>query len=520
MDTPKPPISSRLMDFYISLISALGNGVGVILVILYFRITETVPGAGVAYPYPYYAVVVALLIGIGIISGQVWAKKTRAYEKLDPSMRESFEGLEEVRATALNTPLMAATVSLFNWFLAAILIALAGPVIFDSFDPVEATTAFIGIALIGGPVTSICVFFSVEAIWRQSIPKYFGRSSISKVPGAIRIPVRWRLIMALLVVSLVPLFILGMSAFSLTRAMAQAGPEETANLLSTLTRTIFFMIGTGAFLSISVAFLLSRSISPPLKAITRAMSRIRKGKYDSFVPPVTNDEIGSLTDGFNRMAEGLAEREQLRATFDKFVDKEIAAQVLDSEANLDGEMKDVTALFADLRGFTTFSQAHHPSQVLAKLNRYFSAMTAVVQARGGVVVQYVGDELYAVFGAPKPNPTHAEDAYTAALEMRAALAELNREWTDAGEETFAHGIGLHSGLALAGNVGSEDRHSYLLVGDTINVAARVQELSKEFEHDLLISEDTYRRLQQPGKLEPSEPMEIRGREDKLRIYRA
>ncbi len=320
--------------------------------------------------------------------------------------------------------------------------------------------------------------------------------------------------------SLVPLFIMAATAYTQAAELAGAPPPRIEAVMAGLTKNILFLILAGGVLAVLVSLFLSNSISPPLRAVTRAMDRVARGEFDLRVEPVTNDEIGALTDGFNRMAAGLAERERLRKTFDRYVDKEIATQILEGESNVEGEMKDVSVLFADLRGFTTFTESRHPREVLAKLNRYFSAMTAAVRAHRGVVFQYVGDEIYAVFGAPAPNPLHADDAFTAARRMRQALVELNQEWTEAGEEAFRQGIGLHSGLALAGNVGSEDRQSYALVGDTINTAARVAELCKRFEWDFLITEDAFRRLSRPEPLEALAPVEIRGRQGKIVLFKA
>ena len=146
-------------------------------------------------------------------------------------------------------------------------------------------------------------------------------------------------------------------------------------------------------------------------------------------------------------------------------------------------------------------------------------MTEIIHRFDGVVLQYVGDEIEAVFGAPFPDDRHPDKAVQAALQMRKALTELNARFREPGQTQFSHGIGIHSGPVLAGVVGSTERQSYCLVGDTVNVASRVASLCKKYDADILVSHQAYQHLMQDYGLIALPPIQVKGRNQNLIVYR-
>ena len=148
----------------------------------------------------------------------------------------------------------------------------------------------------------------------------------------------------------------------------------------------------------------------------------------------------------------------------------------------------------------------------------FGAMSEAIVENGGIVLQYVGDEIEAVFGAPVHDPDHADKAVSAALSMRERLDKLNQERRAKGGDSLRHGIGVHTGQALAGIVGSKYKISYAMVGDTVNMASRIQELNKEMNSDILISEETYRSLKRPVQVSGPVSVSVRGKRQSLEVY--
>jgi len=240
------------------------------------------------------------------------------------------------------------------------------------------------------------------------------------------------------------------------------------------------------------------------------------GRFDTRAPVVSTDEIGRLTEGFNRMVRGLQERELLRETFGKYVSQEIRDEILAGRVALEGQVLEATILFADLRDFTTWVEASDPREVVRDLNSYFTEMEAAIRGQGGLVLQYIGDEIEAVFGAPVDKPDHAAAAVRAAREMRARLAAWNA--ARPGKPALRHGIGVHTGTVVAGNIGSSERLSYALVGDPVNLASRIQGLTKELAADVLVSGTTRARIGEELPLRPLPAVRVKGRIAEVEVY--
>jgi len=501
----------------ISLITGLANLAGVAVVVLFFALTDGAESVG--HNGLYNLVATFILVAGGIVWGNYWSKDSARFEKLPLEERRNHPDLERIQALAINTPLVTAGISLAMWAIGGVLIGVLIPLLLDHFDLSQALISVLGISIIGGTITTVCVFFGIEALWRPNIPFFLEDRPIHTVPGALRLPVKVRMIGAIILVSLIPLVITGLAAYSLAQELAQAGPGEKQEVLRTLSLTVTYLLLASSLVSVLVAAFLANSVAKPLRSLTLAMNRVGRGDFTTRLEPTTNDEIGALTDGFNTMIQGLARGEEIREAMHRYLDPEVAAQILNGRLNVEGEMVDVTLLFSDLREFTTFAEANHPKLVLAKLNQYYTAMTEVIRGHGGVVLQYVGDEIEAVFGAPLPDPLHPDKALAAALAMRQALAGLNQAWTRDGEAALAHGIGIHTGLALAGSVGSPDRQSYALVGDTVNTASRVAGLCKEFQTDLLVSQATVQRLSPGHDLTALKSVPVKGRRGQITVYK-
>ena len=197
------------------------------------------------------------------------------------------------------------------------------------------------------------------------------------------------------------------------------------------------------------------------------------------------------------------ERRQIRAVFGRYVGPAVVNELLRDPAALylGGRRQEVTVMFADVRGFTAFSAGRPPEEVVARLNEYMTAMARVVFHHGGMLDKYLGDGLMAVFGVPLPRPDHARAALAAAVEMQRAVDELNQTVAARGEPPFTVGLGISSGPVVVGNVGHPERMDYTVIGETVNLASRLEGLNKELGTRVLFSEQTY-RLAQGGAAGP------------------
>ena len=222
---------------------------------------------------------------------------------------------------------------------------------------------------------------------------------------------------------------------------------------------------------------------------------------------------------FTTLVTGLRERERIREAFGRYVSPEVRDEILAGRADLDGGQREVTILFADLRGFSTWAEASPAVEVVQGLNAYFTEMDIAIRANGGLVLQFIGDEIEAVFGAPLSDPQHAAHAVAAAAAMQARLEAWNQGRRAAGQRELHHGIGIHSGTVLAGNIGSAERMSYALVGDAVNVASRIESLNKVFGSTILVSGTTRDLLADPSGLQPLDATRVKGRSAEVEVYR-
>jgi adenylate cyclase len=245
---------------------------------------------------------------------------------------------------------------------------------------------------------------------------------------------------------------------------------------------------------------------------------VRHGDFEKKVRVTSSDEIGYAGDVINGMNQGLKERDFIMETFGKYVAQEVRDEVLSGQIPLDGEMKEVTVLFADLRDFTPMTESHDPKFVVKIMNSYFEKMADAIQQEGGLVLQFLGDEIYAVFGAPISRADHPVRAVRAATAMNRQLIELNHDFSKRGWPSLRHGIGIHTGEAVAANIGSPNRLSYLLVGDTVNLASRLQGLAKDRGEEIIISEATRGCLHEDFPLRKLTAAKVKGKSDPVEIF--
>lgn len=294
------------------------------------------------------------------------------------------------------------------------------------------------------------------------------------------------------------------------------GPE----IYSGVFKEILFAFGVLLFLSMWILSRFSQNLKSIIALQLRVMEDIGRGHYETRVPVVSNDEFGLIAVKTNDMTRGLKEKDFCQISFGRYVTPEVSDKILKGELSLEGEMRHVTILFCDLRGYTPFAEKKRPKDVVTFLNEYFSEMEQAIKLYKGIVLQYIGDEIEAVFGAPLDLPDHPEMAVMAALEMRERLKRINQIRAVQNEDPIAHGIGIHTGEVLAGSVGSPDRLVYSMIGDTVNVASRIQTLNKDFGTDILLSQKTKGYVENKGfQFVSLGKTSLKGKSERIEIFK-
>jgi len=271
-------------------------------------------------------------------------------------------------------------------------------------------------------------------------------------------------------------------------------------------------------LAILFVYFFSKTITKPIRKLVSISSEIRNGKFDISVKSKSRDEIGILSESFEDMARGLAEREKMKDAFGKFVNKEIADMILKNELKLGGERKTAAVFFSDIRSFTAISENLQPEEVVDFLNEYMSIMVDCVNKTNGVVDKFIGDAIMAVWGTPISRGNDTANAVEGALMMREALKKFNKGRGSAKKPVINIGCGINTGPVLAGQIGSHDRMEYTVIGDTVNLASRIESLNKPFCTDILISSDSYNLVKDIYLCEPMEKISVKGKKDPQQIY--
>jgi adenylate cyclase len=210
----------------------------------------------------------------------------------------------------------------------------------------------------------------------------------------------------------------------------------------------------------------------------------------------------------------------VKHVFSRFVSRDVYDQLMadPSRASLGGARRDMTVLFSDIRGFTTFTELGRAEAVVAQLNEYFSTMVPVVLAHRGTVDKFVGDMIMALFGAPLEDPDHADHAVRTALAMIEALEGLNARWAAAGLPVLDIGVGVNTGDMVAGNIGSESIMSYTVIGDAVNLASRLESLNKQYGTRIIISRATRDRLKRRYDMKPLGAVTVKGKSEAVEIF--
>jgi class 3 adenylate cyclase len=290
-----------------------------------------------------------------------------------------------------------------------------------------------------------------------------------------------------------------------------------ANLRNARNQTLVItviMVVLGVAGAVGLATVLSR---PIFRLVTGTRS-IAEGDFNVTLPVTSRDEIGDLTRSFNEMARALREKEMIKRAFTRYVAREVVDEILKNPERLvlSGQRRDVTVLFCDVRGFTPVAERLDPEAVVLLLNDFYNLMIETTFKHDGTLDKFLGDGVMCIFGAPIARPDHAMQAVRTALDMQAGIAELSARFTREGRPPIAVGIGVSAGEVVAGTVGSEDRMEYTAIGDSVNLAARLESIAKPGQ--VLISQRTFEMVDARVQAKARGAIKVKGKEEEVEVY--
>ena len=429
--------------------------------------------------------------------------------------------LSLARIRAMNAPVTYCAVTVAIWLFAMVLFPFLLTMIAPPVSRGYWLTSLL-ISFFDGAFVTVLTYFLLSSVSRWLfLPKLFPLGHLDAQAGAHSLSIKAQHALVFVSICVLPL-LLNLSNLAMCRfvLIPEVSPQELTlksltdyHLVQSAYLSFFsFIMGLGIVLSLAV------NQRRSLKSVGEAVERVHKGDLTRFVQVTSNDELGKLGDGVNEMIIGLRERNRIVEAFNRYVDRTLTKQVLDGELTMGGVQVEVSVLFCDIRSYTTLSEGMEPEKVVGMLNRYFTRMAEAIEVEGGTVNKFIGDGILAVFGAPRTQTDHRDRALRAALAMCAALEEFNEGQK---EDLLPHlkiGIGIHSGLVLAGNIGTPHKIEYTVIGDPVNVAQRLDEVAGEKGIPLVCSGATLGPYKQRYAHEALGLIGVRGRVDPIDIY--
>jgi adenylate cyclase len=287
-----------------------------------------------------------------------------------------------------------------------------------------------------------------------------------------------------------------------------------------LIKYAFWGLSASLLLAIIIGYFHSKRVTTDLQHLCNVVKDIEQGDLNSTAKIATKDEFGELAGRINAMSRGLRERERLKTSFARYVSAHVLDKILQSETplKLEGERKKVTLLFSDIREFTQLAEKLPPEEVVNLLNQFFEVMIEVIFSHSGTLDKFIGDGIMAEFGAPLDDEEQETHAIEAALQMQKELQKLCDKWERENKPRIQMGIGIHTGEAVLGNIGSERRTEYTAIGDSVNVASRLEQATKMLKTPILVSETTYLGAKDNFSFKDLGSMALPGRKEEIKVY--
>jgi adenylate cyclase len=450
--------------------------------------------------------ILAFLIGLVL-----WLKRILSFRELFHRLCNgsaiNSELLTEARQRLIHLPWFAAAICGIGWFLCI-------PVFLGALLQVQTS---LDVRLLWHLPISFCVsgfiavthsFFLVELASHWGLfPVFFHNARADRTPNIFTLSLRGRGILWAISASICPITSLLLLIF------APRSPAIDAGWFAV------FVGGIGMVFGIITALMMSRLVAKPIDQLRAAADAVSHGKFDVRLAVTRADEFGRLLGEMDHMIAELREKEKLRQTFGLHVGRRAAERILARDPGLSGVEEEITVMFVDMRSWTARASASPPAEIVEIMNDFFRvSVRAVEEEHRGMVNKYLGDGFMAIFGAGNSSSNHAGDAVSAGCEILRAVKGLNKELAAKERAPIQIGIGIHSGPAIVGSVGSPQRLEFTAIGNTVNVASRIQDLTKTVGRPLLVTKAVRDRAGDSFVFEGLPPQEVRGIESLVMIF--
>ncbi|ATX82269.1 Adenylate cyclase, class 3 [Mariprofundus ferrinatatus] len=378
------------------------------------------------------------------------------------------------------------------------------------------------VAVMMGIAHAIFEYYAVAGIMFHVVRmahKVCGDLSPEQRNRVIPLDMRRKLLFVSTFVVLPPMIILGTTMLiDIRQFLLQLGYDDALGFVPGMVGWMLLVVTVGFVISLLIFLRMADEAGDSVTELSDAMSKVEEGNLNISLVERTTDEFADIYRRFNRMVNELMERERLRDAFGRYVARELADDVMQNGTSFNSKEVNASVLFADIRDFTAMSETMSAEEVVAILNEYFSVVEPTIKEEGGWINKFGGDSLLAVFGVLTPQPDHINHAVQAALKMRHALHEFNLTQEAAGKHSLRIGMGLHCGKMVAGSVGSRERMEFTVIGDTVNMASRIEGLNKKWGTDILISEDIAKAMEGSLTVEAMPTTHVHGKSQPIQVY--
>jgi adenylate cyclase len=441
----------------------------------------------------------------------LWVRRIFSFRDLFHRLRAGTAtepaSLTQARRRLIHLPWFAAVICSVAWFLCIPIFLGALLQIQHPLDPRLLWHLPISFC-VSGFIAITHTFFLVELASHWGLfPVFFRDARADLTPNIFTLSLRGRGIIWAISASICPIISLLLLMF------APRSPVMSAEWLAVFVGVVGIAFG------IFTALMLSSLIAKPIDQMRAAADAVSRGELNVHITVTRADEFGRLLGEFDHMVRELKGKEKLRQTFGLHVGRRAAEQILARDPGLSGVEEEITVMFVDMRSWTARASTSTPADVVEVMNDFFRVTVRVVEEEyRGMVNKYLGDGFMAMFGAGDSSSNHAHDAVAAGREILSAVKELNTELAAKGQAPIQIGIGIHSGPAIVGSVGSPQRLEFTAIGNTVNIASRIEGLTKTIGRPLLVTAAVRDRSGDSFSFEELPPQEVRGIDGKLTVF--